>query len=80
MPVGAIVGCEDRLDADGSVDNVGTDIEDDENVNEVDTDVDIDVNAVVGDVEPVRLTEEGRDECGGALELPLWLVALALDP
>jgi hypothetical protein len=66
LPVGAELGCEDRLE--------------DDNVNEVDTDVEVDVNWFVADVEPSWLAELRRDEDGGARELLLLLVALALDP
>lgn len=73
MPVGAIVGCEDRLDDDDDDDNVKVD----------DTDVNVEVdgdgnNGVVADVGPAWLAEVRWDE-DGAPELLLLLVALALD-
>jgi hypothetical protein len=64
LPVGANVGCEDELDG-FSADEVGTDVN-----------IEVDANTRVADDEPAWLTEEG----GGALELPLLLFALALDP
>lgn len=70
--VGAMVGCEDRPNDDekDNFSEVAIDVKvDDDSADEVDTDVD-----------PAWLPEASEDECGGALELPLLLDALALDP
>jgi len=68
LPVGAIVGCEDGLDG-VSANEVGADVN-----------VEVDGSTIVADVEPAWLTEWSWEEGGGALELPLLLLALALDP
>jgi hypothetical protein len=70
LGVGAMFGCED-----GPVDEG-------DNINEVATDVDMDDDSPDEgdtDVEPARLAE-ACEEGDGALELPRWLDALALDP
>jgi hypothetical protein len=73
LVVGAMVGCEDRPndDEENNLSEVAPDVKvDDDSADEVDT-----------DVEPAWLPEVSEDECGGgALELPLLLDALALDP
>lgn len=80
--VGAKVGCGDRLnDEEDNFNEVATDVEiDDDSVDEVDIDVKVDFSGVVAEVDPAWLPEASKDECGGALELPLLLDALALDP
>jgi hypothetical protein len=42
--------------------------------------IEVDPNTKVADDEPARLAEWSWEEDGGALELPLLLFALALDP
>jgi hypothetical protein len=81
LVVGAMVGCEDGpVDAEDNINEVATDVEiDDDSADEVDTDVELDFSASVTDVEPARLAE-AWEEGDGALELPLRLDALALDP
>jgi hypothetical protein len=63
-----MVGCGDRLN------------DEEDNFNEVATDVEVDFSGVVAEVDPAWLPEASKDEGGSALELPLLLDALALDP